>query len=65
MIAATDERSILARLERLEKIAAIHNEVAQQMLAAEYQLLRGTTAETAMRRLEDVAALLKPDGETP
>ena len=65
MIAATEERELMARIERLEKIARIHNEAHAAMLKAEYRLLRGTTAERAMRRLDEAAELLKPKGDTP
>lgn len=38
-------------------------EVQRTMLTAEYQLLRGTTAEMAMRLLAEAEQLLEPDGD--
>jgi hypothetical protein len=40
-------------------------EVQRSMLRAEYQLLRGTTADRAMKRLDEAAELLTPKGESP
>jgi hypothetical protein len=40
-------------------------EVQRSILRAEYQLLRGTTAERAIQRLDEAAALLTPKGESP
>lgn len=60
MIAAGDERAMMARLDRLERIVA--NDRA--MLTADYQILRGTTGGMAMQRLAEAEQLLIP-GEPP
>jgi hypothetical protein len=64
MIAATDERAMLARIVAGEQRDAILIEVMRDVLKEEYRLLRGTTAEIAMRRLDEAAALLKHEGDT-
>ena len=61
----TDLAALLSRIERLEKVAEIHNEVQAGILKAGYRLLPGTTAERAMKQLDEAADLLKPEGERP
>jgi len=58
MIAAGEERAMLARIIASEKRDEILIEVLRDMLKAEYRLLRGQTADRAMQRLDDAADLL-------
>lgn len=65
MIAATEERELMARIERLERVASIliaHLRERETVTnpAASYP---GTTAERAIRQLDEAAVILKPIGE--
>jgi hypothetical protein len=59
MIAATDERDMLARLDRLERVVAMQNAVSLALLKAQHPFMPLDTFGVAQRRLEEVADLLK------
>jgi hypothetical protein len=65
MIAAGEERAMLARIIASEKRDEILIEVLRDMLKAEYRLLRGQTADRAMQRLDEAADLLHISGDIP
>ena len=63
MIAATEERALLARIIASEKRDEILIDVLRALLTAEYRILRGQTADLAMQRLDEAADLLHISGE--
>jgi hypothetical protein len=65
MIATTEERELMARIERLERAVAIQNEVHRALLKAQYPFMPSTTANRAELRLQEAADLLKSKGDPP
>ena len=63
MIAAGEERAMLARIIAAERRDEILIEVLRDVLKAEYRILRGQTADRAMQRLDEAADLLHISGE--
>ena len=63
MIAAGEERAMLARIIAAEQRDEILIEVLRAMLTAEYRILRSQTADRAMQRLDEAADLLHISGE--
>ena len=63
MIAATEERAMLARIIAAERRDEILIEVLRDVLKAEYRVLRGQTADRAMQWLDEAADLLHISGE--
>jgi hypothetical protein len=66
MIAATQERELMARIERLERAVAIHNEVHRSLLKSQHPFMPWDAFNRAERRLQEAADMLKPSkGEPP